>query len=123
LRAGACLFVLATAACAPAPDSIAPAPLPPQIHGHLGCADLLRAQSVLNRRVAALSAEQTQTRNDDMLAIAFTLRPLASQSGGDLQDRLALAKGERAAVNQRIATACDPAAAPPLRPAGRGRGR
>jgi hypothetical protein len=93
-------------ACAPWPEQIAAAPVPPQLHGGLSCPQLAGVQADLNRRLAWLSAEQTQSAMDDTVGVLFTLRPLASLSGGNLQDQVALAKGEVDLVNGRLARDC-----------------
>ncbi|MBX9701287.1 MAG: hypothetical protein K2X74_17765 [Acetobacteraceae bacterium] len=80
--------------------------MPPQLHAGLSCPQLVTAQSGLNRTVAAMTAEQAQASIDDIYGVIFTLRPLASLSDGNQQDRLALAKGELESVNTRLARDC-----------------
>jgi hypothetical protein len=92
--------------CAPRPEQIAPAPVSPQLYGGLSCPKLVAEQSRLNRRLAALSSEQTQASVDDAVGVLFTWRPLASLSGGNLQDQIALTKGELALVNHRLQRDC-----------------
>lgn len=100
-----CVGVLG-AACAPRPEQIAPAPVAPQVFAGLSCQQLVSAQSGLNRKLAFLSAEQSQAATDDAIGVAFTLRPLASLSGGNLQDQVALTKGELEVVNARLVRDC-----------------
>lgn len=88
------------------PEQIAPAPVAPQRFAALSCPQLVAAQTQLNRKVAALSAEQQQTHMDDTVGAFFTWRPLASLSGGNLTDQVALAKGELLAVNDRLQRSC-----------------
>ena len=95
------------AACAPRPEQIAPAPVAPQRFAALSCPQLVAAQTQLNRKVAALSAEQQQTHVDDIVGAVFTWRPLASLSAGNLTDQVALAKGELLVVNDRLQRSCN----------------
>ena len=94
-------------ACAPRPDQIAPAPVAPQRFAALSCPQLVAAQTQLNRKVAALSAEQQQAHVDDIAGAFFTWRPLASLSGGNLTEQVALAKGELLVVNDRLQRSCN----------------
>ena len=106
----AMLLLAGTAApvigCAPRPEQIAAAPVPPQLYARLSCPQLVNTQSFLNRKMARLDAEQTQSAIDDTMGVLVTLRPLASLSGGNLQDQVALTKGELAMVNARLARDC-----------------
>lgn len=92
--------------CAPRPEQIAAAPVPPQFFARLSCPQLVNTQTALNRKMARLDAEQTQSAIDDTMGVLVTLRPLASLSAGNLQDQVALTKGELAAVNARLARDC-----------------
>ena len=95
-----------SSACAPRPEQIAPAPVAPQRFAALSCPQLVAAQTQLNRKVAALSAEQEQTYIDDIYGAIFAWRPLASLSAGNLSDQVALAKGELLVVNGRLQQSC-----------------
>lgn len=101
-----CAAVGSMLGCAPRPEQIAAAPVPPQLFSGMSCPQLVNAQSALNRKMARLGAEQTQSAVDDAVGVAFTLRPLASLSGGNLQDQVALTKGELGMVNARLARDC-----------------
>ncbi len=96
----------AVVGCAPRPDQIAAAPVPPQLFAGLSCPQLVNTQSALNRKMARLDSEQTQSAVDDSVGVLFTLRPLASLSAGNLQDQVALTKGELGVVNARLARDC-----------------
>lgn len=95
-------------ACSPAPaaEDVAPAIVPVHSFAGLSCAELAAEQTLLNRRLAALTAEQEQTRVDDSYGLFWTWRPLASMTGGDQRDRIALAKGELQLANQMLASHC-----------------
>ncbi|MBD0274096.1 MAG: hypothetical protein ICV73_19475, partial [Acetobacteraceae bacterium] len=93
-------------ACAQAPETVALAPVSEGQYYGRTCPELRTELGRLDRDLAALYAEQRQSRNDDALGYIFALAPLASMSRGDLRHEIALRKGEHAAVRQTLARRC-----------------
>lgn len=113
MRRRACLFrnlgsaaALLLGACAQAPETIAPAPVSEAQFFGRTCPELRLELGRLDRDLAALYAEQRQSRNDDAVGYVFALAPLASMSRGDLRHEIALRKGEHSAVRQTLARSC-----------------
>jgi hypothetical protein len=93
-------------ACAQAPETVAAAPVSgAQYHGW-SCPRLRGELGRLDRTLAALFAEQRQSRNDDALGAIFLLAPAASMSGGDLRRQIAHRKGEQMAVRSTLSRRC-----------------
>ena len=93
-------------ACAQPPETVAAAPVSEaQYHGW-NCPRLRGELGRLDRDLAALFAEQRQSRNDDALGYLFLLAPAASMTGGDLRHQIALRKGEQAAVRSTLSRRC-----------------
>ena len=100
------LGTLLVAACAQAPEAVAPAPVSEAQYYGRTCPELRTELGRLDQDLATLYAEQRQSRNDDTLGYIFALAPLASMSRGDLRHIIALRKGEHAAVRQALAQGC-----------------
>jgi hypothetical protein len=97
---------LLLAACAQAPETVAPAPVnEAQYHGW-NCPELRGELGRLDRTLADLYAEQRQSRNDDAIGYVFALAPLATMSRGDLRHQIALRKGEHEAARHAAARRC-----------------
>ena len=101
--AAALLFL---GACAQPPETVAAASVSDAQYYGWTCPELRRELGRLDRSLAYLYAEQRQSRNDDAIGYAFALAPLATMSGGDLRHRIALQKGEHAAVQHTVARRC-----------------
>lgn len=97
---------LALAACAQAPGAVAPVPVSAARYSGLTCGQLANEEARMNRVLADLTAEQNQSRSDDVLGYLTLLMPLASMSGGDLRHQIALHKGRREAVAEVLARKC-----------------
>jgi hypothetical protein len=97
---------LLLAACAQAPETVAPAPVSEAQYYGRTCPELRAELGRLDYALAGFYAEQRQSRNDDTLGYIFALAPLASMSRGDLSHQIALLKGEHAAVRQIVARRC-----------------
>ena len=93
-------------ACAQPPETVAAAPVSEAQYFDWSCPELRRELGRLDRTLADLYVEQRQSRNDDAIGYVFALAPLASMSGGDLRHRIALRKGEHAAVRSTVARRC-----------------
>jgi hypothetical protein len=106
LRGLGAAALLLGAGCAQPPETVAAAPVGAAQYYGWDCWQLRRELGRLDRELADLYAEQRQSRNDDALGYVFALAPLASMSGGDLRHRIALRKGEHAAVQQIVARSC-----------------
>jgi hypothetical protein len=97
---------LIATACAQAPESVAPAYVnEAQYHGQT-CRQLANEEARVRRALAALYAEQSQSRADDVVGYLISLRPLASMAGGDLRHQIALYKGEHAAIERIMTRSC-----------------
>ena len=94
-------------ACAQAPETVAPAPVSEAQYYGRTCPELRLELGRLDRDLAALYAEQRQTRNDDAIGYIFALAPLATMSGGDLSHHIALRKGQQATVRNALARRCN----------------
>jgi len=93
-------------ACAQSPETVAPAKVSEAQYQGWTCRQLGEEESKLNRTLARLYTEQSQSRTDDVIGYLITLRPLASMSGGDLRHQIAFHKGERVAVGNAISRSC-----------------
>ena len=106
LRGFGAAALLLGAACAQPPETVAAAPVGAAQYYGWDCHQLRRELGRLDRELADLYAEQRQSRNDDALGYVFLLAPVASMSGGDLRHRIALGKGQHAAVQQTVTRRC-----------------
>ncbi|MBD0274097.1 MAG: hypothetical protein ICV73_19480 [Acetobacteraceae bacterium] len=105
-RAGAFAAVLAFAACAQSPETIAPAPVDEARFAELTCADMGLEMALLNRRVAALSTEQSAKRTNDAVGWTHLLHPAHSARVRDIRSYIALGKGELDALERAMARRC-----------------
>jgi hypothetical protein len=93
-------------ACAQSPETMAAAPVSEAQYYGWSCPRLRGELGRLDRTLAALYAEQRQSRNDDAFGVIFLLAPAASMSGGDLRHQIALRKGEQVAVRSTLSRRC-----------------
>lgn len=105
-RSAALVVALSAGACAQAPGSIAPVQVNAAQYRGATCDDLFAQEARLNRTLAGLYAEQSQSRTDDVIGYLFLLAPTASLSGGDLRHQIALRKGQREAIGVALARNC-----------------
>ena len=86
--------------CAPHPDDIQPQMVSDFQYSNFSCHDLAKEQVRIDSTLGHLSAEQWQTRVDDVYGYIFLLTPLGRISGRDLESEIALYKGEHEAVRR-----------------------
>ncbi len=97
---------LLSSACAAAPEAIAPASMSGLQYRGWNCARLGAEHARLNRQLASLYTEQSQSRTDDVMGYLMLLRPVATMTGGDMRYQIALRKGELVVVEDMIARDC-----------------
>ena len=105
-RAVALAAVVALAACAQSPETIAPMPVDEARYSDLTCADMGLEMARLNRRVAVLSTEQSAKRTNDAVGWTHLLHPAQSARVRDIRSYIALGKGELDALERAMARRC-----------------
>jgi hypothetical protein len=98
--------LLAAAACAQNPETIAPAPVDEARYVGLHCADLAQEMARLNRELAILSTEQHAKRVNDTVAWTRLFYPAHSARTRDIRPFIALDKGELGAIERTMARRC-----------------
>jgi hypothetical protein len=94
--------LVATAACAPSPDSIAPVPMGAAF-ANITCAEasaMLAAETVT---LSNLSAAQSGAATGDAIGVLLIGVPVSSLTGGDRSGEIAAAKGKVLALEARLA--------------------
>lgn len=95
---------LLLAACAKAPGSVAPIPMPNGMFAQMSC-EQTRAEHVAG--TAALNTLERQQRNaatGDAISVFMLGLPASSLFGGDKSGDLGVAKGKMLALDARLAT-------------------
>jgi hypothetical protein len=98
VRALALIAVSLSSGCATPADQIQPQPVSNLQYSGYSCPDLAKEQVSIDSTLVKLSAEQWQTRVDDVYGYIFLLMPLGRLAGRDYESQIALYKGEREAV-------------------------
>lgn len=99
-------FLGGAVACAPPPESIAPVTVSTVKYQRLGCTALTAQAAEMDDRLALLYTRQRSNQANDLFKSVFFLHPRATIIGPDLVPAIALAKGERHAVNSVLEARC-----------------
>jgi len=87
-------------ACAPTPESIAPAYVSEVPYRSYTCEQLGEEQVRLNQALATASAQQSNARSNDTVGIILIGLPVGSMSGQSIAPQIALYKGQLEAVHR-----------------------
>jgi hypothetical protein len=87
-------------ACAPTPESIAPAYVSEVPYRSYTCEQLGEEQARLNQALATASAQQSNARSNDTVGIILIGLPVGSMSGQSIAPQIALYKGQLEAVHR-----------------------
>jgi hypothetical protein len=96
-------LVLASAACTPRPDSIAPVSM-------TGAFDRMPCQSAKQQlqtervRLTALEKKQNEAATGDAIGVFLILVPVSKLTGGDVAGEIGASKGKVIALEQRLAS-------------------
>jgi len=94
-------------ACAPTPESIAPAYVSELPYRSYTCDQLGEEQARLNQALSTASAQQSNARSNDTVGIILIGLPVGSMSGQSIAPQIALYKGQLEAVHRAsIRNAC-----------------
>jgi len=93
-------MALALAACAPTPESIAPAYISEVPYQSWTCAQLGEENMRLNQALATASVAQSNARTNDTVGIILIGLPLGSMSGQSIAPQIAMYKGQIEAVHR-----------------------
>jgi hypothetical protein len=99
LSPGVIVVVLA-AACAPAPETIAPAAVSEVPYRGWSCDQLGDELQRLAAALATAALQQNSVRSSDKIGVIYTGLPLASLAGHNLAPQIALYKGQQDAVHR-----------------------
>lgn len=87
-------------ACAPTPESIAPAYVSEVPYRSYTCDQLGEEQARLNQALASASVQQNNARSNDTVGIILIGLPVGSMSGQSIAPQIALYKGQLEAVHR-----------------------
>lgn len=87
-------------ACAPTPESIAPAYVSEVPYRTYTCEQLGEEQARLNQALSTASAQQSNARSNDTVGIILIGLPVGSMSGQSIAPQIALYKGQLEAVHR-----------------------
>ena len=93
---------LALAACAQAPDAIAPVAMPGGMYDHLSCQQARAERERLGQSLAALEAQQRSAVAGDALGVFLIGVPMSSLTGGDKAGLIAAERGKLLALDARL---------------------
>jgi hypothetical protein len=96
----------ALSGCAQSPEEVRAAYTSPVAYGGLSCRQLGEEQARLNSALAGASAQQNQTRSNDVAGWLLLGLPVGSMSGGNVAPEIANDKGQLAAVQQAMVRRC-----------------
>jgi hypothetical protein len=103
------LLTLALSSCAQAPEEVRPAYVSMVGYEGWNCRQLGEEQARLQAALTAASAQQNQTRSNDVAGWIFIGLPVGSMSGGNVAPEIANYKGQIEAVQQAmIRKSCSP---------------
>lgn len=88
--------------CAQAPEEVRPAYVSSVAYDGWSCRQLGEEQARLQTALATASAQQSQTRANDVAGWVFLGLPVASMSGGNVAPEIANYKGQIEAVQQAM---------------------
>lgn len=123
---GGIAAMITLAACAPTPESIAPAYVSELPFRGYTCDQLGEEQARLQQALATASGQQSNARSNDVVGIILIGLPVGSMSGQSIAPQIALYKGQLEAVHRAsIRNSCPeltriqpvPAVAPGVQPA------
>jgi len=87
-------------ACAPTPESIAPAYVSELQYRPYSCEQLGEESDRLNQALATASTQQSKARENDTVGIILICLPVGSMSGQSIAPQIALYKGQLEAVHR-----------------------
>jgi hypothetical protein len=91
---------MAAAACAPTPESIAPAYVSELPYRGYTCDQLGEEQARLQQALATASGQQSNARSNDVVGIILIGMPVGSMSGQSIAPQISLYKGQLEAVHR-----------------------
>ena len=103
----AIVVLMAAAACAPTPESIAPAYVSELSFRTYTCEQLGEEQARLNQALATASAQQSTARTNDIMGLILIKLPIGSLSGQSVAPQISFYKGQLEAVHRAsISNSC-----------------
>ena len=96
------LAVFTLAACAKAPESIAPAYVSPILYRDLSCKQLGEETARVQSALAVTSQQQRDARTNDTVGVIFLGLPVSTLSGGNVAQQVAQLKGELDTLQQTM---------------------
>jgi len=94
--------LVATAACAPSPDSIAPVSMGAAF-ANISCDEASAMLAAETQTLATLSAAQSGAATGDAIGVLLIGIPVSSLTGGDQSGEIAASKGKVLALQARLA--------------------
>lgn len=94
--------IVAVAACAQSPDSVAPASMPSNMYSSMSCQSAATERTVTAQNLAALEAKQRSAVVGDAVGVFLIAVPVSSLTGGDKAGLLAVEKGKIIALDARL---------------------
>ena len=101
----ACLFVslVATVACTPRPDSIAPVSMTGAFDD-VSCRDANTQLTAERQKLIELEKQQNSAATADAVGVFLVLIPVSKLTGGDKAGEVGTSKGKVLALEQRLST-------------------
>jgi hypothetical protein len=96
----------ALAGCAQTPEEVRAAYMSPVGYSGLSCRQLGEEQARVNAALAGASAQQNQTRSNDVAGWLLLGLPVGSMSGGNVAPEIANDKGQLEAVHHAMIRRC-----------------
>ena len=96
------LLLLATSACTPRADSIAPVSMTGAFE-HLSCSQAKSQMDAERVKLADLEKKQNSAATGDAIGVFLILVPVSKLTGGDVAGEVATSKGKVLALEQRLA--------------------
>lgn len=93
--------LLALAACAAAPEDVAPITMSSSAYAGASCGAIRAERAAATVRLASLFEDQRTARNNDVVSVIILGIPAASLSGADRSNEIAALKGQIAAMDGR----------------------
>lgn len=96
------LALVALAACAKKPESIAPAYVSPVQYSGLSCAQLASELDRVNTAYETAAAQQNKARSNDTIGVILLGVPVSSLSGDNVAPQIAALKGQRETLTKQM---------------------
>lgn len=94
------ISILAIAACAKTPESIAPAYVSPMTYSGYTCQQLQSEAIRVDEALSRASAQQNDARQSDTVGVILLGLPVSSLSGGNVSDQIAYLKGHKDTIQR-----------------------